>query len=143
MLVDTAKALLNDSKKLVDTLTGNAVDLEKKSGGSGALKQQLTMAIGIKIKLILYPLSYSISSLENLYKLSDKLAALIHHGVKTVVTDDTAAAFLQGTVNSLTHSTNTMLSAATGVLAEVFEPIRPIAFSHTLLFIIFSISRGM
>ncbi len=48
MLVDTAKALLNDSKKLVDTLTGNAVDLEKKSGGSGALKQQLTMAIGIK-----------------------------------------------------------------------------------------------
>lgn len=65
MLVDTAKALLNDSKKLVDTLTGNAVDLEKKSGGSGALKQQLTMAIGIKIKLILYPKSYIFSLRES------------------------------------------------------------------------------
>ncbi len=46
MLVEAARALLNDSKKLVDTLTGNTVELEKKSGGSGALKQQLTMAIG-------------------------------------------------------------------------------------------------
>lgn len=99
-LVSTAKQLLLDTGKLVDTLSQEFMEVQGTSGG--AIKQTLLFTV------------------ESVRKMVARLVAMIKYGVQhNIVQNPTQAKFLQGGATSMQSSANAMLNAATTTLANM------------------------